>query len=98
MRLTPGFWGREEAHIGHDRHNGQGAKGRQIIHDKQQQIFSLPLSRIPPLASLSLVLFPLWNVGNMGNVGNVVIGGLVVSWFGLWTPMTRTLSFVSRPS
>jgi len=48
VRLTPGFWGRDEAHIGHDRHNGQGAKGRQIIHDKQQHISTTSSLHIPP--------------------------------------------------
>lgn len=45
--LTPGFDGGFEAHIGHDRHNGQGAKGGQIIHDKQQQIFTTSSLHIP---------------------------------------------------
>ena len=45
--LTRGFGGQGEGHIGHDRHNGQGAKGGQIIHDKQQHISTTLSPRIP---------------------------------------------------
>ena len=60
--------------------------------------FSPPHLHVFPLIVPVLCPLSLWDVGNMGNVGNVGFDRLDVHWFGLWTPMTRMLSFMSSPT
>lgn len=84
--LTPGFSRELEAHIRHDRHNGQGAKGGHIIQDKQQQISTTSPSHIPFTASPSFVLFPYGTWGIWGTWVSLISRGLPLLGFGYGHP------------